>query len=105
MWLVAETTTEVRWREWQNVGRKRKTEIEGRGLVFFWPTLDLDFFLLRAGIFLYLLAIDSHWKDLNRWFKVAIMNYQILTTQRCLSWPLWSCAKATMVLISQKEPY
>ena len=35
-----------------------------------------------------ILALDSNQKDLNRRFKVAIMDCQILTTQGCLSWPL-----------------
>ena len=35
-----------------------------------------------------ILALDSNKKDLNCWFKVVIVNYQILTIQSYMSWPL-----------------
>jgi len=46
-----------------------------------------------------ILAIDSNRKDLNRWFKVAIMKCQILATEGYLSWPLWGNAKDVIVSI------
>jgi len=63
---------------------------------FFFQNLASNFFplmtwnpLLLIGdgkrmIYLFsgqILALDSNWKDPKYWFKVAIMNCQILTTQ------------------------
>jgi hypothetical protein len=43
----------------------------GRGILFlFWRQI---------------LTLDSNWKDANHWFKVAIIDCQIFTTQDCKS--------------------
>jgi len=46
-----------------------------------------------------ILALDSNHKDFNRWFKVVIVNCQILTTQGCLSWLFWGDVEAAIVSI------
>jgi hypothetical protein len=52
-----------------------------------------------------ILTLESNRKDTNRWFKVVIMNCQILTVKGCLSWPLWASIAAAVMSINQKEPY
>jgi hypothetical protein len=51
-----------------------------------------------------ILTLESNRKDTNRWFKVVIMNCQILTVKGCLSWPLWASIAAAVMSINQKEP-
>ena len=52
-----------------------------------------------------ILTLDLNRKDLSHQFKVAIIDYQILTTQGCLSWLFQGDVEADMILIGQKEPY
>jgi hypothetical protein len=100
MWVVVATTMETRRKKKGNVGRWG--EKLGKRTDNF-PSLASDFSTLRAwnpplfikggrGIFcLYwcqILVFDLNRKDSNHWFKIAIKNCQILTTQSCMSWLL-----------------
>jgi hypothetical protein len=88
-WLVATTMVEARQRKWPKWWPRGGKEKLGRKMVFFFfSTLayDLLFFkewnppLFIGGergtccfLWCLILALDSNWKDLNHWFKVAIM--------------------------------
>ena len=84
------------------------------------PTLHTDFLMPDAwnpplfiegggGTFCFywyqILALDSNWKDPNRWFKVVIMNYQIFIVKGYLCWPLWASVTAIVVSMNRKELY
>jgi hypothetical protein len=49
------------------------------------------------------LILDSNWNNPNRWFKVVIVNCQILTTQGYLSWPLWGSVEAAVIQSAKKN--